>query len=85
MGGCRPEASHAPGKSLKLSPHNAQALALKGFLVAARNRIGEATRWFEHAIATDAALGNAWLGRGLCRIRSGEATAGRNYLLVLPR
>ncbi len=76
------EASHAMDKSLQMSPRNAQALALKGFLLAARNKIGEATQWFERAIATDAALGNAWLGRGLCRIRTGEAAAGRKDLLV---
>jgi tetratricopeptide (TPR) repeat protein len=58
------KASQALDKSLELSPRNAQVLALKGFLLAARNKIGEATKWFDRAIATDAALGNAWLARG---------------------
>jgi len=69
-------------KSLALSPRNAQALALKGFLLAAQNRIGEAIDWFNQALAADAALGNAWLGRGLCRIRQGNLKGGREDLLV---
>jgi tetratricopeptide (TPR) repeat protein len=69
-------------KSLALAPRNAQALALKGFLLAAQNRIGEAMSWFNQALAVDSALGNAWLGRGLCRIRRGDARGGREDLLV---
>ena len=75
-------ASKALEASLQLSPRNAQALALKGFILAAQNRIAEATTWFNRAIAADAALGNAWLGRGLCRIRRGDAAGGRADLLV---
>ena len=30
----------------------------------------------------DPALGNAWLGRGLCRIRLGDAAGGREDLLM---
>jgi Flp pilus assembly protein TadD len=69
-------------KSLTLAPRNAQALALKGFLFAAQNRIGDAVSWFNQALAVDSALGNAWLGRGLCRIRRGDAKDGREDLLV---
>ena len=69
-------------KSLALAPRNAQALALKGFLLAAQNHIGEAIGWFDRALAVDSALGNAWLGRGLCRIRRGDARGGREDLLV---
>jgi tetratricopeptide (TPR) repeat protein len=69
-------------KSLKLAPRNAQALALKGFLLAAQNHIGEAIGWFDQALAVDSAFGNAWLGRGLCRIRWGDAVGGREDLLV---
>ena len=76
------EAEVALNKSLELAPRNAQALALKGFLLAAQNKIAEATTWFDRAIAADAALGNAWLGRGLCRIRSGHAAEGRGDLLA---
>src|SRR5205823_8922280 len=64
-------ALEALDKSLGLSPRNAQALALKGFLFAAQNKTREAIHWFDQAIAVDSALGNAWLGRGLCRIRRG--------------
>jgi tetratricopeptide (TPR) repeat protein len=69
-------------KSLTLAPRNAQALALKGFLFAAQNRTSEAIGWFDRALAVDSALGNAWLGRGLCRIRGGDARGGREDLLV---
>ncbi|MGA2180375.1 MAG: TonB-dependent receptor [Verrucomicrobiota bacterium] len=69
-------------KSLALAPRNAQALALKGFLLAAQNHIGDAIGWFNQALAVDSALGNAWLGRGLCRIRRGDTRDGREDLLV---
>ncbi len=75
------EAGRALNNALRLSPHNAQALALKGFTLAAQNKITEAIQWFDRALAADAALGNAWLGRGLCRIRRGDA-AGREDLMV---
>ena len=75
-------AMRALDKSLVLSPRNAQALALKGFLLAAQNRTGAAIGWFNQALAVDSALGNAWLGRGLCRIRNGDARNGREDLLV---
>ena len=65
-------ASLALDQGLALSPRNAQALALQGFLLAARNKTTAALNSFDQAIAVDAALGNAWLGRGLCRIRSGD-------------
>jgi len=76
------KALEASEKSLALAPRNAQALALKGFLLAAQNQTREAIVWFDRAIAVDSALGNAWLGRGLCRIRRGDATGGREDLLV---
>ncbi len=76
------EAERALDKAFELSPRNAQALALKGFLLVAMNRQSEAIEWFDRAIATDAGLGNAWLGRGLCRISRGNATGGRDDLLV---
>ena len=53
---------------LRLCPDSAQALALKGFLLAAQDRLSAATRAFEQALATDSGLANAWLGRGLGRI-----------------
>ncbi len=69
-------------KSLQLAPQNAQAFALKGFIIAARNNIPEAAGCFDRAIALDGAIGNAWLGRGLCRIRRGDAAAGLQDLQV---
>jgi Tfp pilus assembly protein PilF len=69
-------------KGLQLSPRNPQGLALKGFVLSAQNRPGEAITYFEQAMAVDGALGNAWLGRGLCRIRQGQAEAGREDLQV---
>lgn len=72
----------ALNKSLTLAPRNAQAIALKGFLLAARNETREAITWFDQALVVDSALGNAWLGRGLCRIRRGDTAGGREDLLV---
>lgn len=69
-------------RSLELSPQNAQALALQGFLLSAENKIGEAIQSFGRAMAVDGALGNAWLGRGLCRIRKNQSRAGREDLAV---
>ncbi len=80
--GRTPEALSAVEKSLELSARNAQALSLKGFLLAAQNKIKEALTYFDQAIAIDGGLGNAWLGRGLCRIRQGNAAAGRGDLQV---
>jgi tetratricopeptide (TPR) repeat protein len=67
-------------QALDLAPRNAQALALKGFVLAAGNHTAEAQGWFEQALAVDPHLGNAWLGRGLCRIRSGDLEGGRKDL-----
>ncbi len=72
----------ALNQSLALAPRNAQALALKGFILAAQGEPRAAREWFDRALAVDAALGNAWLGRGLARIRLGDVTGGREDLLV---
>jgi len=64
------------------SPRNAQAIALHGFVFAANNRIDDALATFNQAIAADGSLGNAWLGRGLCRIRRGLNEQGRYDLLM---
>jgi tetratricopeptide (TPR) repeat protein len=66
----------------RLSPRNAQGLALRGFLLAAQNRTPQAIAQFDRALGADSALGNAWLGRGLCRIRLGDGQGGREDLLV---
>ena len=76
------EALDALARGRKFSPRNAQAFALKGFLESAQNRIGQARTSFDEAIRLDSALGNAWLGRGLCFIRQGDEEAGRRDLQV---
>lgn len=76
------EAKEAFEKSFTLSPRNAEALALEGFLLAAKNKIRAAIEWFDYAIQADPSLGNAWLGRGLCRIHRGDLPGGREDLLT---
>jgi Tfp pilus assembly protein PilF len=73
--GATGNALKAAEESLRLSPRNAEALALRGFLLTAQNRIEAAILSFNEAIAVDGGLGNAWLGRGLCRIRQGDKMA----------
>jgi len=68
--------------SIAKALRNPEALSLKGFLLAAQNKTGEAIELFDQAMAVDSALGNAWLGRGLCRIRRGDLLGGREDLLV---
>ena len=75
-------ALEALNRSLALAPRNPQAMALKGFLLAAQNRIVDAMQHFDEAIAIDGSLGNAWLGRGLCRIRRGDEKGGLGDLEV---
>ena len=65
---------------LKLSPRHAQGLALRGFLGAAHGNLPAALKWFNEAIEVDGSLGNAWLGRGLVRIRQGNLAEGRRDL-----
>lgn len=71
------EAKAALERSLQLAPRNAQAHALKGFLLSAENHWKDARESFEEAIRLDSSLGNGWLGRGLVRIRKGDAAGGR--------
>lgn len=70
-------ALEAVERSLALAPHNAQAIALKGFLLSAQNNLRDALPLFDQAIQLDGGLGNAWLGRGLAKIRLGRAAEGR--------
>ena len=67
-------------KSLRLTPRNAQAQALKGYLLAAENKLHDAVAAFDEAIRIDPGLGNAWLGRGLCKRRlSWSAAPSRSH------
>ena len=78
-----PDAARAAlEKSLALAPCNAQTRALQGFLLAAKGKFAFAEQSFAQAIALDPALANGWLGRGLVRIRRGEAEPGRLDLQV---
>jgi Flp pilus assembly protein TadD len=76
------KALDALNRSLALAPRNPEALTLKGFLLAAQNQTREAVSWFDRSLAVNPALGNTWLGRGLCKIRLGDADGGREDLLV---
>jgi tetratricopeptide (TPR) repeat protein len=76
------EAKEALEKGLKFSPRNPAAHALRGFLLSAENNLKDAKDAFEAAIALNSALGDGWLGRGLCLIKQGQIEAGRRDLLV---
>jgi hypothetical protein len=67
-------------RSLGLAASNAQAFALKGFILSAENRVAGARAAFEESIHLDSSLGNAWLGRGLTRIRKGDLDGGKDDL-----
>ena len=66
-----PQAQQMLDQGLRLAPRNPAAHALRGFLFSAENKITQAKESFEAAMAIDGALGDAWLGRGLCLIRQG--------------
>ena len=70
------QAIEAVDLALQVSPRNAQALSLKGYLEISKNRIPEAQRHFSEAIAIDPALGNAWLGQGLAFFQARDREAG---------
>ncbi|HKX61063.1 MAG TPA: TonB-dependent receptor, partial [Verrucomicrobiae bacterium] len=68
--------------ALQLSPRLAQAVALQGFVLAGENRLEQALSAFDRAISLDGGLGNAWLGRGLVKIRRGRLEEGRRDIEV---
>jgi tetratricopeptide (TPR) repeat protein len=70
-------AARALEQGTLLAPKNAAAFALRGFVLSAQNRIGQAKESFEEAMILDGALGDAWLGHGLCLIRQGHNLEGR--------
>lgn len=76
------QAKKALEKGLGLAPRNPAAHALRGFLLIGEDKINDAKDSFERAMALDSALGDAWLGRGLCLIRQGHEKAGRRDLLT---
>lgn len=71
-------AAHAAlQQGLELTPRNAQAHALQGFVLSAANEIHQARQVFEQATLLDGALGNGWLGLGLTKIKQGDVAGGR--------
>jgi len=78
----RAAALAALAQGLKLSPKHAQALALQGFIALEANRSSEALERFDDAIALDAALGSAWLGRGLAHAKARDFEAARRDFQV---
>jgi hypothetical protein len=76
----RREAGDALARARTLSPRNAQAVALEGFLALAENHPSPARGWFDRALALDGSLPNAWLGRALAEAQMGDAEAMRRDL-----
>ncbi len=70
-------AREAIEKGLALTPENARAHALQGFILSAENRIREAQVAFQHAVRLDGGFGNGWLGLGLTKIKLGHLLEGR--------
>jgi len=69
-------------RGLALVPQDAQAHTVHGFLLAGEHRFAAAMESFEEAVRLDPGLGNAWLGRGLLRIRAGDVEGGLRDLQV---
>ncbi|MFO1499171.1 MAG: TonB-dependent receptor [Verrucomicrobiota bacterium] len=76
------EALQSLREGLAFAPANAQALALRGFVLADEHKSEAAIRSFDEAIAADGALANAWLGRGLALVHEGRSEAGLEDLLT---
>jgi len=70
------QAKESLEKGLAFSPRNPAAHALRGSLLFAEDKIEEAKDSFEKALAINSALGDAWLGHGLCLLRLGQGEAG---------
>lgn len=80
--GRRDQANEALRWARSLTPRNAQALAVQGFVFLSENDPLDAIRMFDQAMEIDSGLGNAWLGRGLARFRRGDKQGGREDLLM---
>ncbi len=65
-----------------LSPRNAQAVSLEGFIALAENHPRPALDWFDRALALDGSLPSAWLGRALAETQIGQDEAARRDLQV---
>jgi len=78
----RREARDALDRARSLSPRNAQAVALEGFLALTENHPHPALDWFDRALALDGALPNAWLGRALAEAQLGNDKETRRDLQI---
>ena len=67
-------------RGLQLTPQNAQAHALRGYVLSAEGRIGEARTEFAEAVRLDGGLGNGWLGLGLTKVKQGHTEEGRQNM-----
>lgn len=75
-------ANAALPQALALAPEHPSALVLRGFVASGRNRLHEAAEAFAAATESGRGLADAWLGRGLVRIRRGDLRGGQDDLLV---
>ena len=71
------QARAALERALALAPRNAQAHALRGFILLGERRVDAAVGAFDMALEIDKRLANAWLGRGLARFQQGRRDEGR--------
>lgn len=63
-------------QAMERAPRLAFVWVLKGFQESNADRIDSALEAFDRALSLNPALGDAWLGRGLCRIRRGHIEVG---------
>ena len=64
-------------KANQISPENAQARALEGFVQLANMQPKKALASMQKAIEMDAGLANAWFGKGLAKFKLGQTTEAR--------
>ncbi len=70
------DAESALLRGLELAPRNPVGLTTRGFLSLGASQWEQSLDWFGQALAVDPRLGDAWLGRGLCLIRTGRMAEG---------
>jgi len=78
----RRAASLALEQARQLSPRNAQALALEGYIAVADNHPRAALGRFDQALQLDGSLPSAWLGRALAEAQLGRDESARRDLQV---
>ncbi len=73
-------AEDALEKGLALSPVQANAKSLLGYLALENHDPGTAQDFFQQAIQLDGSLGQAWLGQGIALMQLNQAESGRAAL-----